>query len=88
MATVVGGELPALRALKTNFERQSDTVEHLMRALSSELHSVYWKGGAAERFRADWEGEFQPALRRLAAALVDAAAHIGHRADRLDLAGN
>ena len=86
--TVIAGEIPALVALKTSFERQSDTVEQLMSTLSAELHNVYWRGGAADRFRSAWEGEYKPALRNLSVALVEAAAEVGQRAARLEEVGS
>ena len=52
-----------------------------MAALTRDVESVWWKGGAAERFRSAWDSEYQPALRRLSQALVDASDEVLHRAN-------
>jgi hypothetical protein len=44
-------------------------------------------GGAAARFRSAWAGEYEPALRNLSAALVDAGDEVGRRAQALQQAG-
>jgi len=85
--SVIGGEITALDNLQRSFSRHSTEVEHLMSALRGELDNAYWKGGAAERFRAAWHGEYEPALRGLAGALVDAGTEVGRRSDALQQAG-
>jgi WXG100 family type VII secretion target len=85
--TLIGGEIPALENLQRSFARHSASVEHLLSALRSELDSAYWKGGAAERFRSAWAGEYEPALRNLSAALIDAGDEVGSRSQRLQQAG-
>jgi len=56
-------------------------------ALRGELDSAYWKGGAAERFRSAWDSEYEPALRNLAVALIDASDEVRSRARALEQAG-
>lgn len=84
---VIGGALDEMTRLKSNFDRQSQAVDELMAALRSDLDSVYWKGGAAERFRTSWETEYEPSLRGLSAALIDAATEVGNRRQALEAAG-
>jgi len=86
--SVIGGELEQLRSLKVNFERQSGAVQDLLSALRSELDSVYWKGGAADRFRDAWQQQYEPMLTQLSSALVEAAHEIGRRTDALEAVGN
>ena len=85
--SVIGAEIGELHSLTSSFGRQSATVETLMSDLSAQLHNTYWQGGAAERFRTAWESEYQPALRNLAAALVDASDEVRRRAEALHAAG-
>ncbi len=85
--SVIGGEINALGNLQRSFSRHSSEVDHLMSALRGELDNVYWKGGAAERFRTAWHSEYEPALRGLSAALVDAGTEVGRRSDALQQAG-
>ncbi|TMR20939.1 WXG100 family type VII secretion target [Nonomuraea turkmeniaca] len=86
--TVIGGEIPQLHALNASFQRQAGTVDALLRDLGNELAGTYWRGGAADRFRTSWSGEYEPALRRLSAALVEAATEVRRRADALEQAGS
>ncbi|MEW9555128.1 WXG100 family type VII secretion target [Nonomuraea sp. NPDC050783] len=86
--TVIGGEIPQLHALNSSFHRQAGTVDTLLRELSNELAGTYWRGGAADRFRTSWSGEYEPTLRRLSAALQEAATEIRRRADALEQAGS
>lgn len=85
--SVIGAEIGELHSLTASFGRQSATVETLMSDLSAQLHNTYWQGGASERFRTAWESEYQPALRSLAAALVDASDEVRRRAEALHAAG-
>lgn len=85
--SVIGGEIPQLESLGASFVRRSGEVEDLMAALSGELGSAYWKGGASDRFRAAWDSEYQPALRNLSAALVEASDEVRARARALEQAG-
>lgn len=85
---VIGGQIDQLHGLKRSFGRHSSTVEQLMSALRSELDQAYWKGGAADRFRNSWASEYEPALRRLSAALIDAGDEVGRRAQALEQVGS
>jgi uncharacterized protein YukE len=85
--TVIGGEIGQLYGLKTSFERQSAAVDTLLRELRTQLGDTYWSGGAADRFRAAWHSEYEPALTHLSAALQDAATEVGRRAGALEQVG-
>ena len=84
---VIGGALDEMSRLKSNFDRQAAAVEELLSTLRQDLDSVYWKGGAAERFRSAWEAEYEPSLRNLAGALYDAANEVANRQQALEAAG-
>jgi WXG100 family type VII secretion target len=85
--SVIGGEITQLHALQTSFNRHSGTVDGLLREMRGQIDSTYWKGGASERFRADWATLYEPALTKLSAALQEAAAHVRNQADRFEIAG-
>jgi WXG100 family type VII secretion target len=87
MSSLIGAEIGEMHALKASFNRQSGQVEQLMTTLRGDLGTTWWRGGAAERFRGAWEREYEPALRSLSRALVDAAEEVGRRADAIHQAG-
>lgn len=84
----IGGELGQLDALRVSFERQARAVEELGAAIRGDLGNTWWMGPAADRFRHNWEGEFEPSLRRLQAALQEAGAEVARRREALDRAGS
>ena len=59
----------------------------LVSTIGGQVHSTWWKGPAADRFRSSWESEFAPTLRRLEAALQEASQEISRRHDALLQAG-
>lgn len=84
---VIGGEIPALQRLDSSFKRHSNDVQTLVTMLTGELEAVYWRGAAAERFKAAWRDEFSPVLRRLSAELQENGREVASRAARLEQAG-
>jgi WXG100 family type VII secretion target len=77
-----------LQSLGQSFTRESGTVAQLTSTISSQVQSTWWKGGAADRFRSEWESEFAPTLRRLEAALQQASQEIVRRHQALEQAGS
>lgn len=84
---VIGGQIPDLQGLQANFNRQSQAVDDLMANLNTDVHDTWWVGGAADRFKSAWESEYQPALKRLSQALVDASNEVHNRVQALIAAG-
>lgn len=86
--STIGGEIGQLQSLKANFERQSRAVHELATAIRGELEGTWWRGPAADRFRNAWAGEFEPALRKLEAALQEAGIELARRREALIQAGS
>lgn len=86
--TTIGGEVEQLASLKSTFEREGQTVQQLSNTIRGQLQSTWWKGPAADRFRSQWEGEFEPSLRRLHQALTECATEVNRRRDALMQAGS
>ena len=84
----IGGEIEQLAQLKATFDRESKTVEELTRVIRGQVQATAWEGPAAERFRSMWAGEFEPSLRKLGQALVDAGAEVSRRQTALLQAGS
>lgn len=84
----IGGELGQLQALKASFDRHAQALEELRSSIRGDLDGTWWKGPAADRFRQSWSGEFDPALRKLQAALHEAGTEIARRREALIQAGS
>ena len=50
--STIGAEMGQLQQLGQSFNRESQTVAQLTAAISGQVNSTWWKGGAADRFRA------------------------------------
>ena len=86
--STIGAEMGQLQQLGQTFMRDSQQVAQLTAAIGGQVQSTWWKGPAADRFRAAWESEFAPTMRGLEAALQEASAEINRRHDALQQAGS
>jgi WXG100 family type VII secretion target len=84
----IGGEIEQLAQLKTSFDRQAQAVDQVAATIRADLGNTVWEGPAAERFRAQWSSEFEPALRKLQAALSESGVEVSRRRDALVQAGS
>jgi uncharacterized protein YukE len=84
---IVGEELASLTRLEAAVNRHGAALEQLRAALGAEIAATEWQGSAADRFRATWSDDHEPSLRRLEAALHDAAAEVSRRRAALEAAG-
>ncbi len=86
--TTIGGEVPQLRALEKTFEREAQAVQELTTRIRGTLDNTWWKGPAADRFREAWNSQFEPTMRKLNAALVEASTEVHRRTEALIQAGS
>jgi WXG100 family type VII secretion target len=84
----ISGDPEQLSALKSTFDQQAAAIQQLIATLRTQLEGTHWQGPSADRFRSVWSGEFEPVLRRLEQALVDAGVEVGAARDRLIQAGS
>ena len=85
---MIQAELQEMDTLAQRLDTCSHDVGELSGALSRLIGTTTWTGRTADRFRACWESEYSPALRDLAAALVDAGMEVRRTRDRIDQAAN
>jgi WXG100 family type VII secretion target len=85
--STIGAEMGQLQHLGQSFVRESQTVAQLVSTIGGQVQSTWWKGPAADRFRASWESDFAPTMKRLEAALQEASQEISRRHDALMQAG-
>ncbi|MBA2607736.1 MAG: WXG100 family type VII secretion target [Actinobacteria bacterium] len=84
---VVGAELASLTRLEAAVAQQRAALEQLRASLANQIAATEWTGQAADRFRATWAEEHEPALRRLEAALQEASSEVARRRTALEAAG-
>lgn len=84
---IVGAELASLARLEAAVARHGAALEQVRSSLGAEIAATQWQGRAAERFRAAWRDEHEPALRQLEAALHDAATEVSRRRAAIEAAG-
>jgi uncharacterized protein YukE len=85
---MIGAELEQMQGLRSSLGQNSLQVGEVARAIRGQLASTFWRGPAADRFRQGWDGEFEPALRKLQQALDEAAQEVQRRHDALQQAGS
>lgn len=85
-ADMWGGNLDQMQSLDSTFTGQAQAVAELTSRITSTLNGTAWTGPAADRFRQDWSGQFQPALHKLQSALTDNAAIVRNRRAAIETA--
>ena len=86
--STIGAEMGQLESLKGTFDRESQNVAQLTSTIGGQVQNTWWKGPAADRFRASWETEFAPMLRKLEASLQEASQEVQRRHQALLQAGS
>jgi WXG100 family type VII secretion target len=87
MSGRIGGTVEQMQGMGANFNREVTELESLVARVSSQLASTDWEGGAAQRFRAQWEGEFKSVFTQVEQGLRECATEVQHRANALTQAG-
>ncbi len=88
MSGQIGAELGQMQNLKKTFDQSAAKSVELTSAVRSAIENTWWKGPAADRFKQAWTSEFEPALKKLDAALKEAAGEVQRRHDALQAAGS
>lgn len=64
-----GMDIQQVRNLANQLEQKAQTIDDLIRAITSQLSSTDWKGPDADKFRNDWNGTLTSQLRNVARQL-------------------
>ena len=86
--TQIGGEIPQMQTLETTLKREAQAVQELTTRIRGTVDNTWWKGPAADRFRDAWNSQFEPSMRKLNAALLEAAEEVHRRTEALIQAGS
>ena len=83
MSGRVGGTIEQMNMMGTQFNNEADTLSSLVGRITSQLNSTDWEGGAAQRFRDKWNGEFRNVLTQVEAGLRECSTEVRNRANAL-----
>jgi WXG100 family type VII secretion target len=83
MSGRVGGTIEQMTMMGTQFSNGADTLSALVGRITSQLNSTDWEGGAAQRFRDQWNGEFRSVLTQVEAGLRECSTEVRNRANAL-----
>ncbi len=70
--TLMGADIDQLHGLGAKLLAQPDIIRGLMDTVTQALGNTRWDGPSRERFEADWNQSFLPALKGLGEAFVAA----------------
>jgi WXG100 family type VII secretion target len=87
MSGRIGGTIEQMQHMGAKFTSEVTELEGLVTRISGQLASTDWEGGAAQRFRAQWEGEFKATFAQVAEGLRACATEVSNRANALTQAG-
>ncbi len=83
----IGASIEEMHQLRAALEREANTVAQLASNVSNQVNGTTWTGPAADRFRAQWDGEFRPVLTQLEQALATYSQEVARHAEALMRAG-
>ena len=83
----IGITVEEMEVLGQEFNRQAEAAASLRNAITSKLGQTNWLGGAAERFRSEWDGSFSPGLQKLEQALQELGREVEQRRQAFVQAG-
>lgn len=87
MSGRIGGTIEQMNTLGSQFDAEAGELARLVSKISSQLAGTDWEGGAAQRFRDQWEGEFKGVFAKVEQGLQDCAQEVRNRANALTQAG-
>jgi WXG100 family type VII secretion target len=79
----IGGNLEQMNKLTQDLSRSSQDVRDLQSHVTSVLTGTDWDGGAADRFRQAWDGQYKTSLTNLQNALTDLSQEVSKRRQAL-----
>ena len=65
----LGADVEQLDALSKKFDQEAQAISQATSQITSQVHSAWWKGPDADKFRSEWDGQFASQLRKIAEAL-------------------
>lgn len=67
--------------LARRFREVSDQLRTMTSQLGGQVHQAWWQGTDADRFRADWDGQFTQQLNTMCVRLDETATLVTNQAN-------
>jgi WXG100 family type VII secretion target len=83
----IGGTPEQMTSLGTQFDTEAQTLHTLVARITTQMNSTDWQGGAARRYREQWETDFKGVFTKVEVGLHACAKEVRHRATLLTHAG-
>lgn len=87
MSGRIGGTIEQMNTLGAKFQSEAAELGRLVSSISSQLAGTEWDGGAAQRFKDQWNGEFKSVFAKVQQGLEDSATEVRNRVSALEQAG-
>ena len=87
MSGRIGGTIEQMNTMGSKFNQEASELEALVSRVTAQLASTDWEGGAAQRFRDQWIGEFKATFAAVVSGLQECSAELNNRANALTQAG-
>jgi len=87
MSGRIGGTIEQMTTMGSQFGNEADTINSLVSRITTQLNTTDWEGGAAMRFREQWNGEFKGVFTKVEAGLRECGTEVKNRATALTQAG-
>jgi WXG100 family type VII secretion target len=87
MSGRIGGTIEQMNTLGSQFQNEAAELGRLVSNISSQVEGTDWQGGAAQRFKDQWNGEFKSVFAKVQQGLEDCAQEVRNRANALEQAG-
>ena len=78
----LGADVEQLDSLANRFNAVADELDGMVNQLGSQIHSAWWQGSDADRFRSDWDGQYRSNLIAVSTRLRDTATAITQQANQ------
>ena len=84
----IGGTVEQMTGIGSRFGAEADTIGTLAARITTQLNITDWEGGAAQRFRDQWNSEFKGVFMKVEAGLRECGTEINQRAAALTQVGS
>jgi len=78
----LGADVEQLDQLAARFRSTADEIGQMVNQLGTQIHSAWWQGPDADRFKSEWDGTYRAQLQNVCSRLQDTAQVITRQASQ------